>query len=189
MTSSEIPGELSGSHPLASWLNKLRRAVIARTPQSGPNYRLHERTTGFGLDIGPGGGGASVAMYRLKSVQDDHLTCRSWDGTTEGTSDIFVAKVHKLRHSITTETIETVVYLYTYETGPANTPTISNKVRLAKVGATEIERTIVTPEWLVNDLIYAVAANTGVFRTPGPPKADPVSLLMLGDGRAWAVKA
>ena len=39
-----------------------------------------------------GGAESGIARLRVKSVQDDHLVCRTWDGTTEGTSDIKVAK-------------------------------------------------------------------------------------------------
>ena len=98
-----------------------------------------------------------------------------WDGTSDGPSDIYVAKVHKLRHSITSEVIEGVTYAYTYETGPDSL----NKYRVAKVSGVEVERCVVTPEWIVNDLIYAIGCNTYVS-TAG-------SLLMLGDGRAWAL--
>jgi hypothetical protein len=39
---------------------------------------------------------APVQMLRLKSIQADYLTCRTWDGTTEGSTDILVAKSYKL---------------------------------------------------------------------------------------------
>jgi hypothetical protein len=122
-------------------------------------------------------GGAGVHCYRLKSVSDNYLTCRSWDGSNDGTTDIYIAKVHKLRNSITQEVIEGVTYDYTYATGPDSL----NKYRISKVSGVEVERHVVTPEWIVNDLIYAIDATTHVTTA--------TSLLMLGDGRAWALHA
>lgn len=43
-----------------------------------------------------GGGGGVVAM-KIKSVSTAYLTCRSWDGTTEGGTDVLVAKPPALR--------------------------------------------------------------------------------------------
>lgn len=40
-----------------------------------------------------------TGWYHVKSVQGDYLTCRSWDGTTEGTVDIFIAKPPWLRQT------------------------------------------------------------------------------------------
>jgi hypothetical protein len=54
-----------------------------------------------------------LQMYRLKSVQGDYITCRTWDGTTEGGSDVYLAKPHKLRNSITSQTIDGVTVDYT----------------------------------------------------------------------------
>lgn len=43
---------------------------------------------------GVGGGGT---RYRVKAVYSTYLVCRTWDGTTEGTSDVYIAKPPHLR--------------------------------------------------------------------------------------------
>jgi hypothetical protein len=194
MTTSDLPGEISGTHPLRGWLNKLRRAIIARTPQLAPGYRLRENATGFNLEIlDAGGDSLGLSLHRLKSVQGDYLTCKAWDGTEAGKTtsdagaDVYIAKPAELRDSIVTETIEGEVFTYTYATGPATTPTITNKLRTATVGGVVREVQIVTPEWLVNFPIYALRGSTGVFRGPG--ETNPVPLLMVGGGRGWALHA
>ena len=121
-----------------------------------------------------------VACYRLKSVGGDYLTCRTWDGATEGGADVYVAKVHKLRHSITAEIIESIHYNYTYGTW-VNTRNLIRKCNLDDT--TFVEDCLVTPEWIVDDLIFAITCDfTGV--TVG---GSQLTLLMLGDGRSWAV--
>lgn len=42
--------------------------------------------------VATAGGGATAQRMRVKSISDDYLTCRTWDGTTEGDDDIIVAK-------------------------------------------------------------------------------------------------
>lgn len=118
----------------------------------------------------------AVKCYILKSVQNDYLTCREFTGT-EGTVDIYIAKPHKLRNSIASEIIEGVTYSYTYAAGPDSL----NKYRIASVSGVEVERCVVTPEWLANDTIYGIDCTTYV--------ATATDVLMLGDGRAWAVYA
>lgn len=98
-----------------------------------------------------------MQMYKLQSVQDDYLTCRSWDGTNMGTQDILIAKDHKLRTSLQTATIYGVVHNYTYAAGPD----ANNKQRTNTwPGAGNTENELVTPAWLVNDIIYAMPAKT-----------------------------
>lgn len=189
------PSKIGGSHRLAGWLNRFVDRSRAAEVKQIIGGRFIETSDGkiLVVDTGAAAGGAVTGPYRLKSVEDDYLVCKLWDGTTEGeaasdaSADVYIAKAHKLRHSITTETIEGVVYTYTYETGPTTTPTISNKLRVATAAGVVIERCIVTPEWLVNDLVWAMRATTTVFRTP--PTDDPVRLLMVPDGRAWALHA
>ncbi len=148
------------------------------------------------LPIIYGAAGASAGMYRLKSVQGDYVTCRTWDGTVEGTADVYIAMQAKIRHSILQETIEGVTYFYTYPVvgvgALATDGTFLSRFRVAHTGSATgpvFETCVVTPEWLPDDVIWAVAATTGVYRTPGPPPTDPVGLLMAYDGREWALHA
>ncbi len=45
------------------------------------------------------GAGSTVKQYRLKSIEVDFMTCREWDGATEGTQDVHVARSPELRGS------------------------------------------------------------------------------------------
>ena len=122
-------------------------------------------------------GGGGVNPYRLKAMFNDYLVCRSWDGLGDGPTDIYIAKPYKLRNSITQETIAGTTYTYTYGAGPDSL----NRIRTTRIGSTVIENCLVTPEWLLNDLIYGIGAVTLVAGAP--------TVLMLNDGRAWAVEA
>ena len=44
---------------------------------------------------------AAPVRMRVKTIENDYLVCRTWDGTTEGTTDIPVAKPPDLRHATT----------------------------------------------------------------------------------------
>lgn len=43
------------------------------------------------------GGIAGAKMFRFQSGQDDYITCREFDGTTEGSSDVLIAKPYDIR--------------------------------------------------------------------------------------------
>lgn len=113
-----------------------------------------------------------VSQYRVKSVQGDYCTCRTWDGTTEG-SDVYVAKPYKLRNP-GSEIIDGVTVNYTsYPTSVSRVADIS--------GTTENQ--VIVPRYLSNDLIYVATSNyTGVSVS-----GTPLTLIDVNcDGRAWA---
>lgn len=48
-----------------------------------------------------GGGGNDVPIRCVvMEIFNDYLRCQTWDGTTEGGSDIYAAKVPELRHDV-----------------------------------------------------------------------------------------
>jgi hypothetical protein len=130
-------------------------------------------------------------MYRLKSVQADYLVCRTWDGTTEGDTDVYIAKEPKLRHSITSETIAGTTYYYTYPgTGAGEVDgdgAYLSRYRLAysDSGHTSlVETCVVTPEWLPNDILFAdLCTHSGV-----EVSGDELTLVMKHP-RFWARQA
>jgi len=167
------PGRLSGNSPLIPWLNALRDFAISCRPQSGLNYFTKRTPSGTVFEVQPGFAGLQLSRFRFKSMGTDHLVCRTWDGTNEGASDINIAKSPKLRFSITSETIDVLTITYSsYNTG--------SQTRVAT--GTISENQAIVPRFLVNDIIYAVSASTGVSVS-----STPVSLIDLNlDARAWS---
>lgn len=168
------PGEPNYNTPANAWLRRILRFCISIRLRPGRNYRVNYTPTGTFLDIDDSVAGGRASLYRVVSMQGDHLVCRSWNGTTPGTVDVNIAKPDKLRHSIATETLRTVVVNYSsYST--------ANQTRLA-TGGSSSETQYVTPPYLVNDLIWAINATTTVSVT-----GTPLSLLDLNiSARAWA---
>lgn len=195
MDQSDIPGPMSGTHPLAAWCNKLRRAVLARTPRPGLGYKLRETTTGFSQEIIPGQGGKSapalsLQRFRLKSIGVSVLVCRTWDGTTEGNVDTMVAMPFKLR-PVGYEYIDGRLITYAYG---------SNVNRVASATGIVDEPQNIVPRYLVpvqftgpapgfpvinypGDEIFAEQFESPLFTASGAP----VYYQDLNvDGRAWA---
>ncbi len=172
----DYPNPVTGTSREAAWQNRVRSAGVANRLLDGPNYRVKQLTTGKIIEWDQAGGaGESVTLYRFKSMGLNHINCRTWDGTTEGSSDVFIAKPFKLRFSITTETIRGTTFTYTgFDT--------TNQSRIATGGGNQ-ETQFITPMYLVNDLIYAMSATTLVTFAGGPVS----SVDLNADGRAFGV--
>lgn len=113
-------------------------------------------------------GGSSVKQFRVKSVQDDYITCRSWDGTNEGSEDVKIAKPFELRktgwHGVTVS--------YTLETTGATRPVtysyLSSVYRTATSGST-VEWEAIRPPYVPNkSVIYAAKSTNGTGVTDAP---------------------
>lgn len=171
---------MTGSAPAAAWLNRLLAACKASQILSGSGYRLKPTAFGTGLlfDSQPGGGGGNQAKeYHLKSVQDDYLTCRTWNGTNEGSTDILIAKDPKNRTSLKTATVYGVVHTYSYTAGPD-----SLNLQRTNDDGTQNETELITPPWCPNELIYAIPAVTSLK----DPNGKLISLLEVRPARQWA---
>jgi hypothetical protein len=189
--SNSRPPRVAGSGPFATWAKWVEDQLLNRGVMVDvPGLRFQQTTNGIvpilSRQFGGGGAPVSVNRYLLQSVQGDYLTCQELNSAAL----VYVAKEQLIRNSLTQEIIEGVLYNYTYEAGPATTPPISNTVRVATVGGTLIERCIVTPEWAVNQEVWAIQADTGLFRPPISPEIEyqPITLLMF-HSRHWALKA
>jgi hypothetical protein len=123
------------------------------------------------------GGGA--AQFKIVSDGGDYWNCRTWDGTTTGADIVKVAKPFKLRcatGAVTTENIRGTVQTYAYSNA------LGYYVRSVSVGAVLMERNVILPDPVANDLIYAVG-----FSTTAPATLVDVVWLDLNlDGREWA---
>lgn len=123
------------------------------------------------------GGGSGAGSYRFKSMQGEYIVCRSWDGTTEGGSDVNIAKPFKLRWSAPSVTIDgqSVTYSSYDLTGQKRTATCA--------GASAYEA--ITPRYSVDDVIWADTVDHTLVTVSG------TALTLLDtnrDGRAWARK-
>lgn len=112
---------------------------------------------------------ASLQRMQIIGVLDDYLTCRTWDGETQGDTNILVAKPWSLRKTgWENETRDGVTYS-DYMAGAQE--------RTATEGE-DSESQVVVITYMAGDEIYAVEADTGVT---GCYLID-CNL----DGRAWA---
>ena len=122
----------------------------------------------------------TVQRFRVKSVADDHIVCRTWDGKDEGLGDIKVAKPWILRKepwATSGRTIDGDSVTYDYTDGSE---------READNGTTTEEQVIV-PRYNEDDEIYAmfgILGDTGVVID-----GEELGWLdMNNDGRMWAKK-
>lgn len=114
--------------------------------------------------------GSAVTTYRFKSMGDDVINCKLWDGTNELGSLVEVNKPWKLRFTVTAETVDTVPITY-------DAHSAANQTRDAHVGV-DSETQVIVPRYLVNDIVYAV----------DDPLDPGVKIDINIDGRAWAKK-
>lgn len=116
----EIPwfreGDGGPHHHSASALNRLvapLRALVNIEVVEGDSYKVVFSAEKVVIQVkkrdldstnGTSTGGGSK-RYRIKSYAQDHYVCRTWDGTTEGSTDVLVAKPKALRGSIASDHI------------------------------------------------------------------------------------
>lgn len=112
---------------------------------------------------------AAVRM-RVKTIQGDYLSCLTWDGSTEGTDPIAVARPWDLRRSpFDGQTVNGISYTYTSDVQRTATLT----------GVSEIQ--LITPDYFVDAEIFVISATTGVTAS-----GNPVHYLDLNtSARAW----
>lgn len=117
-------------------------------------------------------GGPMGMLVRVKSVQDDYLVCRAWDGVTEGVSDLLVAKPYLLRRTpFHGKTVNGLTYSFVSAT------------QVSVTSGTTTETWVITRPYSENDLLFvAPAGSTGVnYGTVAVTLFD-----LNADGRAWA---
>lgn len=145
----------------AQW-NALRRAVLSvLNEQEGLAQLLRGHLP------------AAAVMMRIQSSNGDYWTCRRFDGTTAGPTDVLVAKPWELRPSVTA--IGSQTYVYTDDTERVATESAVNETQ------------VVVPSWTTTETVIwaARARNTGVIAS-----GEALNWLDLNvAGRAWAKKA
>lgn len=121
----------------------------------------------------------SIQQFRFKSYHANYLTCRTWNGTTEGGSDVYVSVPFKMLE-VSSETIDGDSYSYSY-----SNDSNGNRIRTV-TKASDIdfyEEQMIVPRLLTNDLILATPIPTGYTSQSGP---TPTYVDLNLDGRAWS---
>lgn len=180
-----IPGKLTGGHPLVNWLNRLVQwnqsdrlvSVVGGNLQQTPNGRVLVIASHAAISN-------PVTRLRVKEQFPDYLRCHTWDGTTEGTDDVLVAKPPKLRN-VDEETLDGT--LYTYEYTNSGTDKYVERVSTNTDDDTEETQRIV-PRFIDDDEIFAISAKTGMDDGDVDNPQD-INLLDLNvDARAWTAQ-
>lgn len=190
---------LSESHFGSAW-NKMRETGRSLQPLQSPGLRTHDTVHGTIHEIDPAppaygeqpapAASLSLQRFRLQSVASGVLVCRTWDGTTEGTTDTMVALPFKLR-PVAYEFIDGRLIVYAYS---------SNTDRIASSSGIPDEQQNIVPRYLVprqftgpgpgfptitypGDEIFAAQFETPLLLASGfPVFYQDVNV----DARAWA---
>jgi len=177
MNTSDLPGDLTGSHPFVSYANKLKRAIARRTPLIGIGYKLREGENGYVQEILPGAGGRPGesgigTQVQLISVAGDTLIVQGFDNSELTGDAIVIAKPYELRQSIASEVIDGITITYVYENA---------WTRNAYASGTFLEHQIILPRYTAGGLLQYIDCDhtllTGITRID-------VNVA----GRAWARK-
>lgn len=116
------------------------------------------------------------AILQVNVVEQggDWLKVRTWDGETEGTEDLYVAKPYLLRRSLPSWNGLTFTYTSDYE-------------REATDGV-DTEDQVIVPAYVIGDILYVVRPIGGTD-VVDDDTAPVVWLDLNVDGRAWAKTA
>lgn len=178
--------------PVWEEFNRLIDYIREISPVGGRNIRQTRTMNGtlFLADPISDDTGAKIQQLRLKSIENDFYTCRSWSGEEEGDADIFVAR--PFGHRVSNFDGQSIAWssdgdaftaTYAYTSATKRTKTISGTA----------ETQVLIPYFKTDfDLIYAITVKEpitiGVSNTRlTDPNDAPIKLLDLNvEGRAWA---
>lgn len=181
------PKPPTGNSAGATWFRHILEYVRSIKLIEGRGYRIKRTTRGTAIELLNLGGGftpqaqpdASVAkLYRVKEIFADVYRCHQWDGTTEATADVYIAKNAKLRNSVASETIDGSVYTYSYD---------ASFIFRTAFNGTNSELQEVIPRVLTNDVIIATEVEVPILllKVPGDPAISVTWMDLNWDGRAW----
>lgn len=117
------------------------------------------------------GGGGPIRL-RVKEEFNDYLRCRTWDGSNEGSTNIYVAKPVLLRHTLS---------LYPQLSGL----TTSDVDEVSATDGTDTETWLVTHSYYTDTEIWAIPDATGLV------DGDTNPIVLVDDNRnarIWAVE-
>lgn len=132
-------------------MNALREYVASLRLAPGRYTHVRHTTLGQAVDVDLptiARGGTDIRTFRIRTIEDDSLTCVHWDGETEG-AQVTVARPWTLRR-------------YVYEALSGGTMTFSYvgaQERIASDG-TNTERHLVTKAYVEQEMIVAAKLET-----------------------------
>jgi len=128
----------------------------------------------------------------VKSVSDDHLVCRTWDGTNEGTVDVKIAKPWDLRKKPfhgKTRTIGSNTFTYNYTSATERTVTKSTSGSETQIIIPQYVATSTDTAFKGNE-IWAKTCDSGVILNEGQSNEERLTLMDVNiAGRCWAKKS
>jgi hypothetical protein len=127
---------------------------------------------------GQGGGASgsvSVTRYRIKSIDQFHLVCRTWDGAAEGDTDVLIAKQANAMPFTVAEDYGGILFLPTYA-GHNNRTMTNNTGLTTEKSFTET----LMPPYVVSGVIYAAYADGGTG-------VAGVNAVELSPARRWQI--
>lgn len=167
-------------------LNALLNIRVTR----GSSDQVLISDAGTVIQLRPDGGTQTtdntISTYIVKEHFGDYLRCRTWNESadTEGDTDVYIAKPHELRFSVTEETIDGYTITYSEHS-------TANQTRLAYYSATHEEDQVIVPRYLTGGDFPTIIRAQQVSGGTGVTVNDVA--LVLEDcnrgGRAWAVKS
>ena len=177
------PDELRDGSRAAGWLNKLLSFVKMTRLVEGVGYRLIQTTRGTALEIQPGkgGGGSTLKHYRVKSIEGDFMTCREYDGTTEGETDVYIARDPELRRSKFEG--QSIAYSSDGDSFTATYTYSSNTKRIKTIG-TNAETQVIVPYYKTDFTVILAAQSQNDTGVNDPDDAD--IFIVEVTQRAWA---
>lgn len=180
-----LPQKVNGDDSkLVQLVNDMLAQLRASKPRGSPTINVSE--TADGTIIEAIARGSSQPGVQIKAL---HFT-RSFGDYFLTQEGIPVAKGFKLRNSITQATIYGTVVSYTYPHNIGGDP-LAYVYRLASItGLATKENQGVVPQFLPNDLIFAVQFGdtkvASVSNDASQPAGTPITWLDLNvDGRVW----
>lgn len=175
---SFLPKTPSGSDEEARFMQWAKHFIATRLKfRNSDTVRWSITSAGIFAHAAPARGGSvgGLSTYRVKSRTGEYLVCRTWDGTTEGSTDVKVAKSFSCRRP-TTETLGGVVITYAYTNG---SDSLNDSRTATGTGVSETQ--MVVPYWTVDGVIaVATIGYSGVAVDGADLKLIEVS------ARCWA---
>ncbi len=158
---------------------KLLDDTLANTVQDTHRERQHTRIDRTRRRVGPVNTFAGIRRLIVTDIQDDYLTCRTWDGVTKGDTDVYVAKPYFLQKTPHDGETRRGITASSYSAASAT------RIMTRDADA-ETENQIVIPSYAANDEIFAMSAATGVTTTTEDDELDVVLIDLNNDARTWA---